>query len=507
MAHKEETARSSFALGGLITGPLVALAVYLLLPTEYRAADEAVSVVVFDSAGRVTLALLVWMAIWWMTEAVELATTALLPIVVLPALGAMSATEAAAPYAHRLIFLYIGGFIIALSMQRWGLDRRIALNVLRLVGCTPVRMVGGFMIATAVLSAFISNTATTAMMLPIALSVVALVREREETASAFPRRFAVCLLLGIAYSASIGGVSTLIGTPPNTFLSGFWNEHQAFSEGREITFASWLPYGLPVTLVMLPCTWWLLSHRLFRVADDSIEGGYDLVQSELEKLGPLGAGERVTLWVFGLTAVGWMTRPIWGSLSFQLGERTVSPFVGISDPVIAMGAAIALFVIPLGRSSGKTAMNWETAAKLPWDIILLFGGGMSLAAAVKANGVAEFIGSQAYRFEGIPLILMILVVVTAVVFLTELTSNLATTATLLPVLAALAPGLGMPPLVLIIPATLAASCAFMLPVATPPNAIVFGSREIRLSEMNRAGLWLNGLSILVITFLGYLIAR
>lgn len=474
---------------GLFAGPLLALLAFQLLPTSFVAPDG--SDAPFATAGRVTLAVMIWMAVWWLTEAIEISTTALLPVAVLPLFGAVSIAEATAPYAHRLIFLYIGGFIIALSMQRWGLDKRIALNTLRLVGTRPSHMIGGFMIATAGLSAFMSNTATTAMMLPIALSVIGLMKEQKSATGG--ANFGTCLMLGIAYAASMGGISTLVGTPPNAFLASFVEDSIAAPYQAEISFARWMIIGIPITLVMLPVIWVLLTKFLFPVPTANLDGGNEIISRELASLGPMKRGERATLIIFLATAGAWITRPL---LQKHL------PFLdGLSDPGIAVIGATLLFLIPSGGHEREFVMDWNTALKMPWDILILFGGGMSLAAAVKATGVAEFIGSQAGRFGGVSDLTLILIVVTAVILLTELTSNLATTATLLPVLASLAPGLVVHPYLLIFPATLAASCAFMMPVATPPNAIVFGSRQITLPQMAKAGAWLNVAGVFVITVL------
>lgn len=504
--------RAKIQWAGLFLGPLLALAVFALLPTEYL--DARGEAVAFERAGRTVLGGMVWMAVWWLTEAIEVTTTALLPLIVFPLGGAMTMKEAAAPYADHLIFLFMGGFIIALSMQRWGLDRRIALATLRLVGTRPANMVGGFMLATAGLSAFISNTATTAMMLPIAISVVALLRRDSgapkdedegegEQSSKAGSGFGVCLMLGIAYAATLGGLCTLIGTPPNVFFRGFVESKIAEPYQMEIGFNRWLMLGLPVTLTMLPLTWLLLTRWLFPIERKEIPGVAELIGSEWRRLGAMNRGERITLVVFLLTALCWIFRGFLNGIEIPWGAASAHPFAGLSDPGIAMTAALALFVLPVSVSKREFTMTWKTAKKLPWEILVLFGGGMSLAAAVKLTGVAEFLGSQAGHFAGMPPFVIVLVVAASVILLTELTSNLATTATLLPVLAALAPGLGVHPYLLIFPATIAASCAFMMPVATPPNAIVFGSGEIALPQMMKAGVWLNLLGLVVIMLVSW----
>ncbi len=488
---------------GLVGGPISAGLLFWLLPDEYRAADGTLSP--FSEAGRVTLAAMAWMAVWWITEAVEIPVTALLPLVLFPMTGAASFGDAAAPYSHPMIYLFLGGFVIARSMQHWHLDRRIALLTLRLAGTRPPNMVAGFMLTTAALSAFVSNTATTAMMVPIAMSVVHLVHRQPDSDSrqtpAPGRDLAVCLMLAIAYSASIGGMATIIGTPPNALLVAFTHSTIETPYRMEITFARWLAIGLPLTLIYLPIVWFLLTHVLYRVGWSHVAGGNALIREELRKLGPTSRGERVTAIVFAITAVSWITRPWLVTLGWSWEGASVQPLAGLTDAGIAMAGAVALFVIPVDWKKRRFTMNWEVASRLPWGILVLFGGGLSLAAAVKVNGVALFLASLAHHFAGAPAWVIVLLITAAVVFLTELTSNAATTATLLPVLAALAIGLGIHPYLLIFSATLAASCAFMMPVATPPNAIVFGSGCVRMTDMMRAGLWLNVIGIALITLL------
>jgi sodium-dependent dicarboxylate transporter 2/3/5 len=401
---------------------------------------------------------------------------------------------AASPYAHELIFLFMGGFMLALSMQRWGLHRRIALLALLAAGDRPAHIVAAFMAVAAGLSMWVSNTATAVMMLPVAQSVIDLLETRPSGAPESERRgFPLALLLGIAYGASIGGVATPIGTPPNLFVLSFIDENL----GREIPFVQWLGIGLPLVAVLLPATWLLLTRVLFALPSEPVEGGRALFRRELAALGPLDRGEVITLVVFVLACALWVTRPLLVELEL-LGAR---PFAGLRDAGIAMLAAVVLFVAPADRD--RAVLDWDTARQLPWGILILFGGGLSLAAAISSNGVASFLGAQAGGLAGLPPLGIVLGVVAAMVFLTELTSNTASTAALVPLLAALAPGLGIDPLLLAIPAAIAASCAFMLPVATPPNAVVFGSGRIAVREMARAGLWLNAIAIVAITALAF----
>ncbi len=495
--------RTKIQWSGMVCGPVLALLVYSLLPRAYDGPGG--TVVAFSAAGRQTLAVMVWMAIWWVTEAVDISVTALLPLVVFPVLGIRSMNDTAFPYADPMIFLFMGGFLIALAMQQWRLDRRVALLTLRIAGTRPSQMVAGFMVTTAALSAFVSNTATAAMMVPIALSVIQVVRHEltgaRGSVCAGSKHLATCLLLGIAYASSLGGIATIIGTPPNSLLVAFVRSTIAEPYRTTITFDHWLLIGLPVTLLFLPITWFLLTRLLFRLDDSPIEGGRELIGRELAALGRVSRGEWATGVVFVVTACVWILRPLLVSLNWSWEGTTIKPLAGLSDPGIAMAGAIALFVWPIDASRRIFALDWSVAQKLPWGILLLFGGGLSLAAAVKANGVAEFIGSWSQYFAGMPPLVIVLAVTTIVIFLTELTSNSATTAALLPVLAALAPGMGIHPYLLILPATLAASCAFMMPVATPPNAIVFGSGEVNIADMARTGLWLNLVGIVLITAL------
>jgi sodium-dependent dicarboxylate transporter 2/3/5 len=495
--------RSSVQWVGLLLAPCLAALATLLLPEVYE--NTQGETVPFSQAGRVTVGVGVWMAVWWMTEAIPIYATALLPLALFPLFGAASSKAAAAPYGHELIFLFMGGFILALSMERWGLHRRIAFFALRCVGTSPNRIIGAFMVVSAGLSMWVSNTATAIMMLPVALSVIGLSQADEGERGPAPgedslaqRNFALCLLLGIAYGCSIGGIGTLIGTPPNLFLASY-----AASElGREISFALWMGIGLPLVLCFLPLAWLLLTRVMYPVRLRSIEGGHALTREAYASFGPMNAGERWTLAVFVVTAGLWVTRPLLSDLSIG-GAK---PLAGLSDSAVAILAAITLFVIPVERAKRRFVMNWETAVKLPWGLLVLFGGGLSLAAAIRQNGVGELLGSQVSALAGVPSLVLVLGVVTLMIFLTELTSNTATAASLIPIFAALAPGLGVSPLLLAVPAAIGASCAFMLPVATPPNAIVFGSGHVTIPQMSRAGLWLNLLGIVLITLLTYSVA-
>jgi solute carrier family 13 (sodium-dependent dicarboxylate transporter), member 2/3/5 len=499
--QRRPPSRDRVAWIGLGAGPVLALVVYALLPEEFAGSDGAI--VELGHAGRATAAVGVLMATWWMTEAIEISATALLPIALFPLVQAMSIDEAAAPYANPLIFLFLGGFLLALSMQRWGLERRIALIALRLVGTEPRRVVGGFMVITAVFSMWVSNTATVAMMLPVALSVIdaAVPGGRHALLATEPRpgrNFARSLLLGIAVSASIGGVGTLIGTPPNLFLASFARENL----GIDISFVAWLGIGVPIVVVFLPIGWVLLTRVLFP-PDIEPEALTDVLSDEArDELGSMKAGEWATFVVFSLTALAWVFRPLLEDLTIAGGQ----PLSGLSDAGIALVAGVVLFMIPVDRRRREFVMDWDTARGVPWGILILFGGGLSLANAVDVNGVADYLGAQAEVLDALPAIAIVVAITAGVVFLTELTSNTATAAALIPIFAAIAPALGIEPLGLAIPTAIAASLAFMLPVATPPNAIVFGSGFVQIPDMMRMGLRLNVAAVVIVTAATYLLA-
>ena len=447
---------------------------------------------------------MVWMAGWWLTEAVDIEVTALLPIVTFPLVGIAPLGKVLPPYAADVIFLFMGGFIIGLAIERWGLDRRIAFFILRLVGARPGAIVGGFMAVTAFLSMWVSNTACAAMMVPIALSVVDLVlRSRTgaglKESGGIPqdripeRNFATGLLLSIAYAASIGGVATIIGSPPNGIAVRYIQ--QTFD--KDVTFFDWLLVGGPFTLLFLPIAWLLVTRVLFRADIGEIAGGRQHFDEEYRKLGPLTRGEKIVLAVFSITAFLWIFNPLLRGWVVA-GAR---PLAGLSDAGIAMLAAMALFVIPVDRANGTRAMNWDTAKKLPWGVLMLFGGGLTLASAIEANGVSAFLGNASRGLAGLHPLLLLLAITTMTVFLSELTSNTAQVATMVPVLAAMSPALGINPYALILACTLGASSAYMMPVGTPPNAIVFGTGLVRLPQMMKAGFWLNLAGILLITAL------
>ena len=437
-------------------------------------------------------AVAVLMATWWLTEAIPVAATALLPLVLFPLLGQGAIKTVAAPYANPLIFLFLGGFLIALAVERWGLHRRIALNVLTRAGTRPRQLVAAFMGVSAGLSMWISNTASTVMMLPIALSVIAIVvalKTERETQGFDGSPFAKALLIATAYGASMGGVATLVGTPPNALLAGFVSDNLKITIG----FAQWMVLGVPTTLIMLALGWLILTRVVFRLGSEALPGAAEAIAKEAAELPPMSAAEKRTLAVFLATAALWIFRPL-----LQSVDALAGPLSGLSDAGIAVGAGVVLFCIPANLKEREFLLNWEWAKKLPWGVLLLFGGGLSLAGQVSASGLAGWIGESLTVFEALPLIVIVLIVTTVIVFLTELTSNTATTATFLPVIAALAAAMDAPAMMLLVPAALGASMAFMMPVATPPNAIVFGGGHLTIPDMARAGFLVNLAAIGVI---------
>ena len=432
-----------------------------------------------------TAAVTALMAILWMSEAIPIPVTALLPLVLFPLFGIQDIKTGAAPYANPVIFLFLGGFLIALAVQKWNLHRRIALTVLVFFGSKHTLIIGGFMIACALLSMWVSNTATVMMMLPIAISVIDTLGVDE--ASPFPP----ALLLAIAYSCSIGGMGTLIGTPPNALLAAFMNE----SYQMEIGFLQWMMVGIPLVILSLPLAYFVLTRLLFHL--DSPESGSPekLLCQQRKKLGCMSIAEKRVSLVFLLVAALWITRPL---------LQTVVP--GLSDSGIALFGAMLLFVLPAGKDLNGTLLDWHTAEKCPWGVLILFGGGLSLASAIQNSGLAAYLGTLLSGVENVPALMMVVFATAVMIFLTELTSNTATAATFLPILAAVAIGIAQNPLLLMLPAALAASCAFMLPVATPPNAIVYASRRLSMTEMARAGFFMNLLFIVLITTITFSLA-
>lgn len=476
------------------------------------------SAATLEPSGRTVAAIGVLMAVWWMTEALPLSATALVPIVAFPAFGVLSIGDATAPYGDPIVFLFLGGFLIAIAMQKWNLHRRIALLTLRAVGTHPRRIVLGMMIATAFLSMWVSNTATTLMMLPIALSVLTLVIERsrgggevrhgtalsETVDDPAVRIFGVGLVLSVAWSASIGGLGTLLGSPPNAIVAGYVSEQL----DREITFLGWMQLGVPIVVVFVAVAWLLITRVLFRSGLSEVPGGKEMIAGQLRGMGPVSTGEKRVLAVFAGAAFLWIVP---GLLARIEAVGAALPWLGdLEDTAIAIAAGVVLFLLPGRRRTdddrGEMLLNWDDAQKgLPWGVLLLFGGGLSLAAAVAASGLDAWIGTQVEGLGVLPIVLLVGAVVAIVLLLTEVTSNTATAATFIPVLGGVALGIGADSMTLLVPAALAATCAFMLPVGTPPNAIVFGSGTVTIGQMARGGAVLNVVGVLLITLFSWLL--
>ncbi|WP_302139653.1 SLC13 family permease [Halomonas alkalicola] len=464
---------------GLFLGPLAAaLLLWMEAPADMPAAAWQV------------VALTAWMAVWWVLEPVPIAVTALLPVALLPLLGVGTIHSVAAPYANPLIFLFLGGFLLAEAIQRWGLHRRIAMLVLRVSGSRPDRLVAGFMLATAALSMWVSNTATAALMVPIGLSVLAML-ERQGGAGA-SHHMALTLLLGIALAANIGGMGTLIGTPPNALLAGFMGE----SYGIEIGFAQWMAVAVPPSLLLLALAWWLLTRWVYPVERREVPGVAEMLADQARDLGRMTRPEQRVAAIFALVALAWITRPLLeGALGLEL-----------SDAGIAIIGALLLFVVPARWRQRQFLMDWESAKHLPWGVLIMVGGGLSLGTAIEESGLAAVVAEGLGVFGSWPTWTMVAMVALAVMLMSHVTSNTATAAAILPLTASLTVSLGASPLLLSVPVAMAASCAFMLPVATPPNAVVFASGRLSVAEMVRAGALISVAALVVITLVVFALA-
>ncbi|HLR60890.1 MAG TPA: DASS family sodium-coupled anion symporter [Lentibacillus sp.] len=465
---------------GLFLGPILFILTLLFFQPEG-----------LSSAGQAVLSSTLWIAVWWMTEAIPIPVTSLLPIILFPLTDGLDIDATTSSYGDDTIFLFMGGFMIALAMEKWDLHRRIALTIISVIGTNTERIILGFMVATGFLSMWISNTATAMMMVPIGLAIIYQVSDQLKDdnsidTSAENFGFGKALMLAIAYSASVGGISTLIGTPPNTALAGVVNNMY----GIEISFAGWMLFGVPVAWVFIFVIWFYLVKIAYPQKLNQLPGGREVIQQQKNDLGKASFEEKAVLTVFTFAALAWITR------SFVLTE-----FVNenINDAIIAMTAAIILFIIPAKNKEGDHLLDWDSAVKLPWGILLLFGGGLAIASGFTESGLSEWIGNQLTILEGVHLFIVLLVVTAMVIFLTEITSNTATANMMYPIMASLAVALGVHPYTAMVAAGVAASSAFMLPVATPPNAVVFGSGYLRIPDMAKAGIVLNLFGILLVT--------
>lgn len=467
-----------------------AAAVYALLPAELRGGDGAL-LATLSPQGRMVMAMAAWMSVWWLSEAVELEATSLLPLVLLPALGVMDIRRAAGPYADPTIFFFMGGMMLGAAMERWGLHRRLALRVVLFVGTSPRRLVGGLMLATALLSFLINNTACAVVMLPIGLSLVSLVRSRvgdDPRVSAF----ASAVVLGIGYAATIGGVATLVGTAPNLNLAAFIEREH----GERLSFPGYLWVGVPIVVIFLPLSWVVLTRVAFRVTLPEVSGAREAVREQLRELGPMTRGEWIVLGVFASAIAAWLTIPLLPREWSFVGRLPTEAGVGIA-------AAVVLFCIPVDVRTRTFALDWKTAGSIHWGVLLLFGGGLSLAAAISATGVDAFIGALFTGLSGAHPWLVIAGVSTTVTSVSEVASNTAVTTTFLPITNAGAATLGLHPYLLLFPTALSASYAFMMPMGTPPSALAFATGRVTIREMCRAGIILNVLGIVLISTLVY----
>lgn len=460
-----------------ILGPLV----FILF--RFIEAPEGLS-----SSAFILLGITIWMAIWWVFEVVPIAVTALLPIILFPIFNILSISETTAQYGHKFVFLYLGGFVLAVAIERWKLHRRIALYIIKAIGSKASLLILGFMLATAFLSMWISNTATTVMMLPIAIAITNQISEQNKNEETTASYFSKALMLSIAYSASIGGIATLIGTPPNLVLAGVLESTYQIKIG----FFEWMTFALPISLILLFICWKYLTNIAFKLKKTKFTDGNKQIKEMINNLGEFSYEEKMVGFVFLFAALGWVFRGL---------LENILP--GIDDTIIAICAALLLFLIPSKKDNSRKLLTWKEAVKIPWGIIILFGGGMALAKSFTSTGLATWIAQKISLFEGVSVIVFILLVTALVNFLTEVTSNLATTAMLLPILAPVALSFNMHPFLIMIAVTLSASCAFMLPVATPPNAIVFGSNYLKVADMVKKGFLMNIISILFITLVVY----
>lgn len=474
-AEQASRSRSAPNKLALAAGPLLAVLCYLLLPGELAPSARA-------AAGVGVL-----MAVWWMTEAVPIPVTSLLPLVLFPTLGVGEMDEAAAPYADPVIFLVLGGVLLGLATQRWNLHRRIALRTMLAVGTRPSRMVLGLMVASAFISMWVSNTATAVIMVPIGTSILQLVSGLDDRVAT--GKFASAMLLGIAYAVTIGSMATLIGQPPMALMKAYLSS----AHGIDLSFGEWMLIGVPFAAVMLSAAWLVLAKLVFRAERGEIPGGRALLRSELDALGPLSGPERSVLAVFTAAAFGWIVLPLLAELPL------FAPWLGgVSDTAIAMAAALVLFVLPAGKRNPGPLLEWSATREVPWGVLLLFGGGLSLSNRFSETGLSEWLGTQVAGLPVPPLLLLVVVAIT-VLLLTELTSNTATSAAFFPIMGAVAVGVGMDPLLMTVAVAMAVSCAFMLPVATPSNAVAFATGELPIRHMIRGGIWLNVIGLALIT--------
>ena len=467
--------RFNYSFLGLIGGPLLFGFFYFIYQPD-----------TINRTAWLVAGILLLMTIWWITEAIPIYATGLVPLIFFPLLNLFDLKVVAVSYAHPLVLLFLGGFIIASAMEASGLHKRIAIKILAISGTSPSKIIAGFMVTTALLSMWVSNTASTIMMLPIATSVVAIFSSQNKVED---KNFSIPLLLAIAYSASIGGAATLIGTPTNIMLASILSDTYKF----QISFIDWFLIGFPVTIILVPLVWLFLVKIVFKVSSVKSNALEKTLLKLKKEIGTAGNSEKVVALIFFFTAILWILRKF---LNESIG-------LNLNDTSIGLLGALLLFVIPTGKN--KRACNWNTANKIPWGVLFLVGGGIALSKAIKSSGLADWIGSFSDYLYGLDVYLLMFISVALIIFLTELNSNTATVATFTPILIIFAIGLEINPLFFVIPTTIAASCAFMLPIATPPNAVIFGSGKIKIKDMIKAGVGLNLLSIFIVSIISILV--
>lgn len=469
-------------LVGLVLGPLLFVVTLLFFESEGLSPE-----------GVAVLAATLWIATWWITEVVPIPVTSLLPIVLLPLTGALEGDIVVSSYGDDIVFLFLGGFSLAIAMEKWNLHKRIALTIVSMIGTSPRRIILGFMVATGFLSMWVSNTAATMMMIPVGLAVAyqaARALSDGEHLDEIPK-FEKCIVFSIGYAATIGGLGTLIGTPPLAILAAITGE----IFGQSISFGGWMLFGVPIVILLLAFAWFYLTFVKFRFGFTQLPGGREVIREEKALLGRLSTEEKAVLAVFIGTAFMWISRAfIWDDL-----------LPGISDGLIAVTAAVILFLLPTRRAEEPRILQWEDSKKIPWGILLLFGGGLAIAAGFVETGLSDWIGDQLLVLEGVNIVVTVLVATALVLFLTEITSNAATATMILPVMAAFAVALGVHPYALMVPTAMAANCAFMLPVGTPPNAVMFGTGKVTIMEMVRIGWWLNLAALILIVAATFLV--
>jgi sodium-dependent dicarboxylate transporter 2/3/5 len=477
---QDPSSYTSSQLTGLLLGPVLFLLILLFFSPDGLSFEA-----------KAVLGVTLWVATWWITEAIPIPATSLLPIVLLPVTGAVNNSTVVSAYGDDIIFLFLGGFFIATAMEKWSLHKRMALAIIDFVGTSTQRILLGFMLATAFLSMWVSNTASVMMMVPMALAITAQVAHslRGQPGEEHLPVFEKAMIFGVGYAGTIGGIGTLIGTPPNIILAA--QARELF--GVEISFAGWMMIGVPMVIVLLLITWVYLGRIAFNIQIKGLPGGRELIHRERQSLGSIGQEEKAVAVVFGFAAFMWISR----------GFIWVDVLPEITDGMIAICAAVLLFLIPSRSASGARVLQWTDSKEIPWGILLLFGGGLAIASGFRATGLSEWMGSQLTVLDGLHLIAMIAIATFLILFLTEITSNTATATMILPVVAALALALNIHPFALMIPCAMAANCAFMLPVGTPPNAIIFATDKLKITEMMKTGFALNVIATLLITLMVY----